>query len=196
VARDAWDQLKSFVLERRRDALDEAREKLGGYDLMDFISRSQTLLLATTYTDGTEKNVSDTIQEATKDWSEAIEAAKEAADNDRVHRLRIAGKRLRYSIELIADLGDNNAKAQAKALKTLQDQLGEWHDRIVLLETAAEFLSQKEFLASHPDLSRVLLVEMERERRKNQSSVVNILRAAEKTRDSLFQRSASENNTA
>jgi CHAD domain-containing protein len=185
VARDGLDQLKSFVDKRRREALDQARGKLGGYDLMDFLSRSQALLAAARDADAAAKNLSATIAKARDDWENALDAAKESADPDRLHALRIGGKRLRYSIELLADLGDAKSKVQVKALKALQDQLGDWHDRVVLLENAAEFLTRKDFLASHPDLSRALLVEMDRERRKNESAVANLVRAAEKTRDTL-----------
>jgi CHAD domain-containing protein len=46
-----------------------------------------------------------------------------------IHELRIAGKELRYTLEMLG--GD-----QPAALKKLQDDLGEWHDWIVLLETS------------------------------------------------------------
>jgi CHAD domain-containing protein len=179
VARDALDQLKTFLIAERRESLVRACEKLSRYDLIDFISRSQVLLFSAGR-NGAEKNLSVRIGDAVEDWLRALDAAKEAVEPQRVHRLRIAGKRLRYSIELQADLGDANAKSQTRALKQLQDQLGDWHDRVLLLETAADFLARKDFLSSHPDLSRALLVEMERERRKNESALGSVLKAAEK----------------
>jgi hypothetical protein len=39
------------------------------------------------------------------------------------------------------------------------------------------------FLANHPDLGRALLVEMERERRRNDTALTNILKSAEKLRE-------------
>src|SRR5690242_18056399 len=46
VARDALDQLKTFLIGERRESLVRAREKLSRYDLIDFISRSQVLLFS------------------------------------------------------------------------------------------------------------------------------------------------------
>ena len=100
---------------------------------------------------------------------------------EEVHALRIAGKRLRYRVELLAVLGDGPAKARVKSLRLLQDQLGSWHDRQVLLDTCAEFLSRKDFLATHPGLARALLVEMERERRRANASIDGLVKHAEKT---------------
>ena len=42
--------------------------------------------------------------------------------------------------------------------------LGEWHDRSVLLHHVAEFIGRPDFLADHPDIGRILLTEMEKER--------------------------------
>ena len=85
--------------------------------------------------------------------------------------------------ELLANLGHTSVKPRIKALKSLQDELGDWHDRHVLLQFIAEFIGRPEFLVSHPDTGRVLLAEMERERRRNDAAVSNILKSAENTRD-------------
>jgi CHAD domain-containing protein len=47
----------------------------------------------------------------------------------RLHRLRIAGKHLRYSIELFEDLWDGQLKPFAEDIKKMQSYLGELHDR-------------------------------------------------------------------
>lgn len=46
----------------------------------------------------------------------------------RLHKLRIAAKRLRYSLELLALCRGTDAKALAKEISKLQDFLGELHD--------------------------------------------------------------------
>jgi CHAD domain-containing protein len=45
-----------------------------------------------------------------------------------LHKLRIAAKRLRYSLELLALCGGGEAKSLAKEISRLQDFLGELHD--------------------------------------------------------------------
>ena len=47
----------------------------------------------------------------------------------RIHRLRIAGKHLRYSIELFGDLWDGELKPFADETKKMQSYLGDLHDR-------------------------------------------------------------------
>ncbi len=94
--------------------------------------------------------------------------------------LRIAGKRLRYRLELLADIGEVSAKARVKSLRALQNQLGSWHDSEVLLETCAKFLTRRDFIARYPALARALLVEMERERRRANGAIEGLVKHAEK----------------
>lgn len=47
----------------------------------------------------------------------------------RIHKLRISGKHLRYSIELFEDLWDGKLKPFAEETKKMQSYLGELHDR-------------------------------------------------------------------
>jgi CHAD domain-containing protein len=47
---------------------------------------------------------------------------------NRLHRVRVEVKKLRYSLELCRDLGRWNASAAIRALKRTQDVLGELHD--------------------------------------------------------------------
>ena len=68
-------------------------------------------------------------------------------------------------------------------MKSLQDELGNWHDRYVLLQFIAEFIGRPDFLVEHPESARALLIRMERERHKNDAAVDAILKSAEKTRD-------------
>ena len=184
VVRDAWDQLKAHIREKQSRELIRARGELSQYDIVDFVNRAQALLCSAELPKDSQQTLLESIAQALKDWHEAIAAAKQNQEPEQLHALRIAGKRLRYRIELLADLGEGSAKAQIKALKTLQDQLGHWHDRYVLSQAVGKFLGQRDFLVAHPDLSRALLVEMERERRRNDPAVSNILKSAEKLRDS------------
>ena len=60
-------------------------------------------------------------------------APEEARDP---HELRIAGKALRYTLEMAVASGRPLPPAVAKAFKKMQDALGAWHDRVVLAERA------------------------------------------------------------
>jgi CHAD domain-containing protein len=183
VVRDAWDQLKVRVQERQKRELIRAREELSQCDIVDFVNRARRLLGSAQWSKEIEPTLTKGITRALEEWTQAVDATKESQTPEQIHALRIAGKRLRYRVEMLAELGDGSAKARIKTLKTLQDQLGQWHDHHVLVRLAAKFLSRSDFLATHPDLSRALLVEMERERRRNDTAVGNILKSAEKIRD-------------
>ena len=184
VVRDAWDQLKVRVQEKQKRELMRARGELSRYDIVDFVNRTQALLGSAELAEDLQQTLIESIARARKDWNQAVDDAKQDQEPDCLHALRIAGKRLRYRVELLAELGESSAQAQIKPLKTLQEQLGQWHDRHVLSQFVGAFLGRKNFLANHPDLSRALLVEMERERRRNHGVVTNILRSAEKTKES------------
>jgi CHAD domain-containing protein len=90
---------------------------------------------------------------------------------------------LRYRAELLSELGDASVKPRIKSLKSLQDDLGNWHDRYVLLQLIAEFIGRPDFLVENPETGRALLAQMEKERHRNELAVSVILKSAEKTRD-------------
>jgi CHAD domain-containing protein len=183
VVRDAWDQLKVHLQEKHKRELIRARGELSQCDIVDFVNRTQMLLGSLASPEEIEPILTKSIARALEEWTEAVGGAKQSQAPEQIHALRIAVKRLRYRLELLAELGDSSAKAQGKTLRTLQDQLGRWHDHHVLMQLAGKFLGRSDFLFTHPDLSRALLVEMERERRRNDTAVGNILKSAEKIRD-------------
>jgi CHAD domain-containing protein len=176
-----------YLNEKRATEISRAREKLTQYDVMAFVTKTQALLQSVAQNEDFSA-LNDTLRvsvhEALAEWEVALAAAKDAHEVDQIHALRIAGKRLRYLAELLVELGETSFKPLVKALKALQDELGHWHDRHVLLQLVAEFITQPNFLASHPDIGRALLTEMERERRSNNAAVDNIIESAEKIRDS------------
>jgi CHAD domain-containing protein len=183
VVRDAWEQLKTYLAERRLRAIQRSREELRDFDLVNFAASARTLI--DDAAEGLQARLSEGVATALTDWRAAIETVKTQPRSEELHALRIAGKRLRYRVELLAELDHVPAKSWVKALRSLQDHLGSWHDRRVLLETCAKFLSRKHFLASHPGLARVLLLEMERERRRGAAAVDGLVKQAEKTAHSL-----------
>jgi CHAD domain-containing protein len=50
------------------------------------------------------------------------------------HALRIAGKSLRYTLEMAVEEGHRLPAALMRAFKQMQDALGQWHDFVVLAE--------------------------------------------------------------
>jgi CHAD domain-containing protein len=180
---ESWDLIRSYLREKRARQIARAREELARHDIMQFVARTQSALQAEALQPEPEQSLKQSIEEAFADWNQALLGAKENPEVDQIHTLRIAGKRLRYRAELLVDLGDATAKPRVKSLKSLQDELGNWHDRYVLLQVIAEFIGRPDFLVEHPESGRALLTKMERERHKNDAAISAILNSAEMTRD-------------
>lgn len=83
------------------------------------------------------------------------------------HELRIAGKALRYTLELAIGGGHPLPVAVSKNFKRMQDALGIWHDNVVLADCALK-LSRKT-LINHPDAPMQAAV---------QRSVLDVAKAA------------------
>lgn len=183
VVRDAWKRLHTDLSEKRAVELIRCRQHLSRYDIIAFITRTLALLQNVKLAKDLDRTLLASVAEAFTEWQEAFVAARESQEVGLVHAFRLAGKRLRYRAELLAELGEPNAKALVKSLKLLQDDLGHWHDCYVLLGFIAEFLGRPDFLVEQPEVSRILLTEIEKERHRNESTVTNILKNAEKIRE-------------
>jgi len=66
-----------------------------------------------------------------------------------LHALRIAAKRLRYTIEVAADLGFSGSADALAWLRELQGRLGDWHDAEVLGQTMIKLVARRGFLEEH-----------------------------------------------
>jgi len=96
--------------------------------------------------------------------------ADPAAHRNDPHQLRIAGKSLRYTLEMAKEQGHKLPGSILKAFKKMQDALGNWHDDVVLVQCAMS-MSLDQMLAYHRPvmqeemlkLARMFLVRSERE---------------------------------
>lgn len=64
---------------------------------------------------------------------------------DRLHRLRIAAKGLRYTLEFFEGVLGDDAKIMIKELKKFQDYLGDLHDSIIEVDLLNSFLKTGEW---------------------------------------------------
>ena len=71
------------------------------------------------------------LRESAADFKAHLEQVHGVADEEEIHRARIAGKRLRYLLEPLASELPAG-KALVKELRALQDRMGEIHDQQVL----------------------------------------------------------------
>ena len=68
---------------------------------------------------------------------------------DDIHQLRIAGKRLRYSVEVASRLGYGKAERASAWLKRLQDELGDLHDIDSFEDEIADIVGRRDFIRKH-----------------------------------------------
>lgn len=178
--RDAWSYVRGCLVELRAQELDRARKRLRRLDILAFIERTQRLFKAVKIENVQGLNLEDSFADTLAEWREAVAQAKTRQNSKHLHELRISGKRLRYLLEIVAELGDTAAKDQATSLKGLQDELGRWHDCDVLLQFVEELIEKPEFVSDHPEFQQILESDIDGERRKNDAAIDEILKQAEK----------------
>ena len=87
------------------------------------------------------------------DWVSGAATPPEDHGPIDVHQLRIAGKALRYTLELADAHGLDVPKGVLKKFKSMQESLGEWHDMVVLVETTLSELTEHELPLHAPELA-------------------------------------------
>jgi CHAD domain-containing protein len=92
------------------------------------------ILLRTVGTARWRHLLAQTIRERGQVSADAIEHATGVYFPNRVHAARIALKKLRYAMEIAADVGRKHLATQLRELKKGQDVLGDLHDRQELLD--------------------------------------------------------------
>lgn len=177
--RRAWEAVQQSLEEQRTKAIADGRVKLKHCPLIDLIERAQSCIEAIDDQPEIAVQLNQRVADALTAWNETLAAAKANPETDNLHAFRIAGKRLRYRIESRAELGDASVKPLVQGLKLLQDDLGAWHDRQVLQQNAGTFIERSGFLTREPGLCRSLLLEMERDKQRDQNMVEEILGKAE-----------------
>ena len=165
-AREAWNALASDLSGERPAVLEQARRLVGKQDLVSFIGRVQTVLDEVDHTEDPLLDIKRYLGESLSEWDEAYAEAERKRETEELHALRIAGKRLRYRAELLADIGMTAFQPMTEDLKQIQGVLGDWHDGTVLTQFMAEFVRRLSFVENHPDLAAALLLQMEEEQKR------------------------------
>lgn len=179
----AWQSMQSELESQRQALIERVRRDIAGRDHFKFITRVQSLIARTERDYDPLEQITAAMIKSMDGWDETFTATREQPDAAALHALRIAGKKLRYRAELLAALGQPKVNPLVKMLKEIQKTLGDWHDRSVLLHHVAAFIGRPAFLADHPDIGRILLAEMEKERLRSDTDVASVLEQAAKVRE-------------
>lgn len=182
ATRAVWLEIKEAIEKQRAEESERAQEAIKEHDLTGFLDRMSRSLRQRTVDDTIDDDLQETIQRRFQSWSEALSEVAEEPTAKRLHALRIAGKRLRYSVELSAALIDPKLKSLAHSLAQLQDNLGAWHDVHTLMQYVDAYLKQREFSSEELKANRVLLAVMKRERERGDSQASEAVAAAQTLR--------------
>jgi CHAD domain-containing protein len=117
----AQRRLKAALPPRRRHKLESALEALAGHEPADAMERAQRAAGARVARRG-------------RRLRKALDEAGAIYVPERLHQVRIAVKKLRYALEVTADLRGVRTPARVTQLRHIQDLLGRAHDLHVLGE--------------------------------------------------------------
>ena len=141
VPRPAIDRLRASIADERRRLQEHVRERIDEFDIQKVRKRA----IAVARKGANDKTPGDadavaSARERTPRRARGLAAAIEHAAGmylpDRLHDVRIAIKKLRYTLELDAASRDSrprNAAAALRTLRNMQDLLGRMHDLEVLI---------------------------------------------------------------
>src|SRR5262245_2758974 len=119
---------------KRSAALEELRKELSADRVADLESRFEAVLAETLKQRGLyqvgriETAAEDIISKCRKEFLEQGEAIYYPHSIQRLHRMRISGKHLRYAVELFIDVLGPKAEPLAEETRKMQGYLGDVHD--------------------------------------------------------------------
>jgi CHAD domain-containing protein len=178
--RRAWEFVRDYLLQRRAKEVARAGKKLLRQDAADYAVLAHKLLSqpADENPEVLMQRLRDSVEGARSDWQATLTRAQETRAVGELHKFRIATKVLRYRTELIDNLGYVDLKAELKWLAELQDAIGVWHDRQMLYRAVARAVAREEVLLNELPTARVLLAELESDRKRESVDVEKIFRLA------------------
>jgi len=130
LPRLALEEVRSRVVkdqERRRRVMLKRVGRIN-IDKLDRRLRSVGEALQSAETDGWRETLAARLLKRSKTLAAAIESAGGLYEQERLHRVRIAAKKLRYAMELAAESGARSAIVPVRTIKRVQDTLGRLHD--------------------------------------------------------------------
>jgi CHAD domain-containing protein len=171
------EMVRALALNKREREIRRARRRLASRKLFALAHRAQRFLdeLAQGERQDAPRVLATSIADGYAQWRRALSFACDGFDPANIHAFRIRTKQLRYRIELVRDLGEHDAQAALGFLRSLQDELGRWHDKAELFRLTAEALADPEFLLKHTRLVAVLLHKSDREQTVQQQRIQRLL---------------------
>ncbi len=90
---------------------------------------------------------------------------------EEIHQVRIAAKRLRYLLEIAADMGYGQSLTALNWLRALQDRIGDWHDLEAMEDEVINIVAQRGFVKAHLSESSLILLAAVHLQKKKESLI-------------------------
>jgi len=164
VPRTAIERLRASIIDERRRLQREVRERIDEFDLQKVLKRAVGVARKQVEAAGGPRDVEAIAvarQRSTRRGRRlgaAIENAAALYLPDRLHEVRIATKKLRYTLELTQRVGTSRLSPQLRLLRDTQDLLGRMHDLEVLIARTRSIQSSPgaSTLKASADLDRLV----------------------------------------
>ncbi len=169
--REAWEAIRQYLKELRSARMEKSLRKLAKANLSAIYVRLKDYLPANGDSasatgnpgrDGTAANltveqfyerISDALKAVWTELEQEIAQSRYEHSPAVLHRTRIAAKRVRYLIEVTHAFDVSGSKEALIWLRSLQTQLGNWHDLVVFEESIIGMIADPAFLRDHLEMA-------------------------------------------
>ena len=132
---DTSRRLKQYLEDEREERRERMLDRLASVNIRKLerdLADTARVLGMRQQTDGWAQLLAVRIQRRSEAVQRAVSEAGALYISDRVHRVRIAAKTLRYALELAGETGEAETREAVRELKGIQEVLGQLHDLEVL----------------------------------------------------------------
>jgi CHAD domain-containing protein len=169
--REAWEAIGDYLRELRSARMEKSLRKLAKANLSAIYVRLKDCLpqegknAHAVAGAGSDKaapdltseqfyeRISNALETVWTELEQEIARSRHEHDAAILHRTRIAAKRVRYLIEVIHAFDVSGSKEALIWLRSLQTQLGDWHDLVVFEEAVIGMVADRDFLRDHLELA-------------------------------------------
>jgi CHAD domain-containing protein len=166
-SRATWEAIRDYLESRRADEFARALRKLTKLNLASvYLALKEHLTPLSSGTDSRGPvpvkldelpplavRVREALEPVWQKFEARLVESQQQPEGQTMHRARIAAKKLRYLVELIAELDVPGGREHLAWLRRLQTELGKWHDLEVMDQMLAEMIAKPGFLRQHPDVA-------------------------------------------
>ena len=140
IPRNALEDVRAHVLNEREEQRKVMLERLGEVNAQKLSRRLHAVATALSNgePDAWRERLAGRLSTRAKRFANAVQDAGHIYTPERLHRVRISAKKLRYALEIAADGGVVAAQPLVNLLKRAQDTLGRLHDLQVLQHHVAD----------------------------------------------------------